>query len=223
MAEDLQEAMVSPDLFQGIYEQVLGIPTAGRSRYSNWLADRWQDAVQQWAIATSPELRRDFDRVNMQAGLEGQTEGRLMDGVRYAQDLSFRDWLNQVKGTTAMFGPSSQFRGGTDSITDIAERTPAARLNELMAGIQEKKGDVAAGLFNYATRRNLQNRFGQMAGAGMFRQAMSPEALRQYQVEQAQLQDRFQMDRALPGYGTVIEPDTFLQSRIANLRSRYGF
>ena len=34
-------------MFQNIYEQVLGIPTAGRDLYSSWLANRWQDAASQ--------------------------------------------------------------------------------------------------------------------------------------------------------------------------------
>ena len=219
MAEELREEQISPDLFQGIYEQVLGIPTAGRGQYSRWLGGRWRDAVQQWALATTPELRKDYD-INEQVPEEiGQTLGRFGDPT----NLSFRDWLNQVKGTQAMFGSAAQFGGGPKSIQERIGGADPERLRALVEAIGEDKGDVAAGLFGYATRRNLQNRFGRLAGGGMFRRAMSEPAQRQYQVQQAMAQDRFQMDPDLPEYGTVIEPDTFLQSRLANLRARYGF
>ena len=212
MAEELREEQISPDLFQGIYEQVLGIPTAGRGQYSRWLGNRWQDAVQQWALATTPELRQDYN-VNEQIPGEGTTLGRFGDPT----NLSFRDWLNQVKGTEAMFGSTARFGGGPGSIQARIGAFDPERLRALVTSIGEDKGSVAAGLFDYATRRNLQNRFGRLAGAGMFRRAMSPEAQRQYQVEQAMAQDRFD------DFGQVIEPDTFLQSRLANLRARYGF
>ena len=209
----LREEQISPDLFQGIYEQVLGIPTAGRGQYSSWLADRWRDSVQQWALATTPELRQGYN-INAAIPLEsGTTTGRFGDRI----DLSFRDWLNQVKGTSAMFGAADQFLGGAGSIQDRMETADPERLRALIDSIGESKGDVASGLFGYATRRNLQNRFGRLGGAGMFRRATSPEALRQYQVQQAMGQDRFD------DLGQVIEPDTFLQSRLENLRTRYGF
>ena len=211
--QPLREEQISPDLFQGIYEQVLGIPTAGRGQYSRWLGNRWQDAVQQWALATTPELRQDYN-VNDQIPSEaGTTLGRFGDPT----SLSFRDWLNQVKGTEAMFGSTARFGGGPGSIQDRIGEFDPERLSALVEDIGTTKGSVAAGLFDYATRRNLQNRFGRLAGAGMFRRAMSEPAQRQYQVQQAMAQDRFDDS------GQVIEPDTFLQSRLANLRARYGF
>jgi len=205
-AQQARPEIVDPALFRGIYEQTLGIPTSGRDVYSGWLANRWQDAVNQWALATTPEFATE-QQADVGQGYRGDST-----------DLSFRDWLKTVMGTPAMFGVTGG-AGARPTMADIVGNIQAmdpGRLREYTGegGILAEKG--ARGAFDYAALRDLQSRFGRLGGSGIFRQAFSAPAERAAILAEAQ--PRFdEAGRITPA------PDTFLQQRIANLRGRYGF
>lgn len=196
-------------MFQNIYEQVLGIPTAGRDLYSSWLANRWQDAASQWGLATTPEL----SFRNEQGELSG--EGRFGDPI----DIGFREWLESVKGTPEMFGASPDVGGGAlmNRIGLIAKQTGGAdRLREIGDRLSQRG---AGGALDYALRRNLESRFGRLGGRALYSQESSPEAQRAFRLEERQGENRFD-----PASGDLIPfADTFLTRRLANLRKRYGF
>ncbi len=191
-----------PSLFQGIFEQVLGIPERGRDIYSGWLADKWQDAVNAWALATAPELA------------DPLTEGGVTTQGWSGQplDLSFEDWLNKVKGTAAMFGDPGK---SANLLTRIQALDPTISRDLIDAGgTLGLKG--ASGALNWALQRDLQNRFGRLGGLGMYRQQVNQPAMRAYQLNEAR--------RALTPEGMAPDQsETFLQRRIQALRDQFGF
>ena len=194
-------------MFQNIYEQVLGLPTAGRDLYSSWLANRWQDAVSQWGLATTPEFAfsNDPDR------------GRFGDPI----NIGFREWLESVKGTPEMFGAVGDVGAGNlmnriSLIANAAGGRGADRLREIGDRLSQRG---AGGALDYVLRRNLENRFGRLGGRALYEQETSPEAQRAFALEERQGQNRFD-----PATGELIPfADTFLTRRLANLRKRYGF
>ena len=202
MANGDQFTIQDPALFQGIYERALGIPERGRDIYSGWLANRWQDSVNQWALATTPALA--------DAGPGGVLPETGYTGR--AADLSFGDWLEKVKGTAAMFGDPA---GSSDLLTRVQALAPG-RARELVGEGGELNLKGATGALNYALQSDLQNRFGRLGGRGIFRSAINPAAARQYELDEAR--------RQLTGEGMVPAPnETFLSQRIQALRNQYGF
>ena len=205
MANGDQFTFQDPDLFQGIYERSLGIPERGRDIYSGWLANRWQDAVNQWALATTTALSDEVGGPGSGVLPETGYTGR-------AADLSFGDWLEKVKGTAAMFGDPA---GSADLLTRVKRLDPT-RARELVGEGGELTLKGATGALNYALQSDLQNRFGRLGGRGMFRSAINPAAARQYELDEAR--------RQLTEEGMVPTPnETFLQQRIQALRNQYGF
>ena len=202
MANGDQFTIQDPALFQGIYERALGIPERGRDIYSGWLANRWQDSVNQWALATTPALSDvGAGGVLPETGYTGR-----------ASDLSFGDWLEKVKGTAAMFGDPA---GSSDLLTRVQALAPG-RARELVGEGGELNLKGATGALNYALQSDLQNRFGRLGGRGIFRSAINPAAARQYELDEAR--------RQLTGEGMVPAPnETFLSQRIQALRNQYGF
>ena len=202
MANGDQFTIQDPALFQGIYERALGIPERGRDIYSGWLANRWQDSVNQWALATTPALSDvGAGGVLPETGYTGR-----------ASDLSFGDWLEKVKGTAAMFGDPA---GSSDLLTRVQALAPG-RARELVGEGGELNLKGATGALNNALQTHLQNRFGRLGGRGIFRSAINPAAARQYELDEAR--------RQLTGEGMVPAPnETFLSQRIQALRNQYGF
>lgn len=205
MANGDQFTIQDPALFQGIYERALGIPERGRDIYSGWLANRWQDAVNQWALATTTALSDEVGGPGSGVLPETGYTGR-------AADLSFGDWLEKVKGTAAMFGDP----GGSADLLTRVKRLDPTRARELVGEGGELTLKGATGALNYALQSDLQNRFGRLGGRGMFRSAINPAAARQYELDEAR--------RQLTEEGMVPTPnETFLQQRIQALRNQYGF
>lgn len=50
---DISEYLSDPELMQALYEKLMGIPTAGRSRYQSWLANQWQVPASEYALLSA--------------------------------------------------------------------------------------------------------------------------------------------------------------------------
>jgi len=66
---DVNEYLNQPSYFQALYEKAMGLPTAGRSSYQNWLADQWQMPASEYALrgaglmgtsTTTPQTFQDY-------------------------------------------------------------------------------------------------------------------------------------------------------------------
>ncbi len=241
--ERAQQATEDDGSFEAIYNNVMNIPSAGRDVYTNWLANKWREAASNWALSSSDQLNRKavIDpatglqvRVKNEAG-EMVPEWALGDKV----GESFEEYMTRLKDSTELFGGSSQgndrmpvgYRGYGNGMTDPIGTAidPAGRINanfrlnqltgmggDEQRGVLESLGRLLSGsgitgsqVANEAFLNASENRFGRRGAAAVSDRLFNRNEGLEY-------------DRArLAGeYG---QNDSFLNTRLSQLRQRYGF
>lgn len=153
------DVAVDTGQFQALFEKILGIPAAGRSIYDRWLASRWQEAVANWAIQTSPTIG---------VGEPGGTA------------TEFEEFLNLGRGDPErLFGGGQEALAGISRLGGVEQRSLIERLGTKVAGAGISGRDVTEQAFLDA----MQGRFGRRGGLAITGQALSPERFRRFQLD----------------------------------------
>jgi hypothetical protein len=191
--------------FQAIYERVMGIPEAGRNLYNNWLASRWKEAAANWALETSADLNITMDADGNPVGV-GANVGE-----------SFEDYMNRLKDSEELFGAVGD-GGGTvgggvqGRLNQIkgyggqAQNTIIDNLSDMLSNAGLSGTDAV----NEAFLNAMQGRFGRRGGAAITNSALSPARYRAFAI-------------APDGALDPTNNESFLNQRLAALRTKYGF
>jgi hypothetical protein len=195
--------------FQALYEKAMGLPTAGRNLYQSWLGGRWKEAARNWALSSDPSLN-----VVMPEGGDASTAtaGEFVNE-------EFEDYLARIRASedpNAMFGgqglaggrTSAQFRlNQLQGMEGVEQRALIESLSDRLAGT----GVTGRGVINEAFLNAMQARFGRRGGRTITSGSVgSPELARQFEISPT---------GALDPTGD----ESFLNQRLADLRTRYGF
>tara|TARA_R110000751_G_scaffold136473_1_gene239482 strand:+ start:219 stop:920 length:702 start_codon:yes stop_codon:yes gene_type:complete len=219
---DAKKALID---FQGLYEKILNIPTSGRNQYQDWLAGRWREAAANWGFNTSGDLNRTARMneagthqlvtptmvYNAETGEEEEKYERQWDTDPAVTGEGFSDYLFRLKNSRDLFGGTTGTGGA---------RTTGNRFNQIsgMGGedqrsvldrIAAKTGLSNEELNKEAFLNSQEGRFGYSGSRVMANEMFNPAERRQFSNAQ-------------------LEPDadpnaSFLNTRLAALRSRYGF
>lgn len=208
--------------FQALYEKVLNIPQAGRNLYQQWLADRWKEAAINWGMSQNPDLNRTavMDPATGEQLMVKNEAGEMVPEWALGENVGeeFEAYLNRLKGTNQIFGdnvlaPSGQ--GGANT------RVRVNRLNQLNSMLGNDQRDVLDSLTgvtgfsandftNEAFLNQAQDRFGRRGAMVQAQRLNSPEAARAFSISPA-------------GQLDITGNASFLNQRLEDLRSRYGF
>lgn len=242
-AERSAQATEDTGSFEAIFNNVMNIPSAGRDVYTNWLANRWREAASNWALSSSDQLNRKAV-IDPATGVQVVVENAAGEKVPQWElgdkvGESFEEYMTRLKDSTELFGGSSQGNdrmpagyhgygnGRVDPIgtaIDPAGRINANfRLNQLASmggdaqrGVLESLGRLLSGsgitgqqVANEAFLNASENRFGRRGAVAVSDRLFNRNEALEY-------------DRArLAGeYG---QNDSFLNTRLSQLRQRYGF
>ncbi len=145
--------------FQALFEKILNIPSAGRSIYDKWLAGRWQEAVANWALQTSPGVG-----VGAPGGTAEEFEGFV---------------TRNVGNLPQLFGGGQQALSNISGLGGVEQRALIERLGTRVAGSGISGRDVV----NEAFLDAMQGRFGRRGGLAIAGQSLSPERFRRFQLD----------------------------------------
>mgnify|MGYP003658932147 FL=1 len=208
--------------FQALYEKVLNIPQAGRNLYQQWLADRWKEAALNWGMSQSPDLNRTavMDAATGEQLMVKNEAGEMVPEYTLGENVGeeFEAYLNRLKGTKQIFGDNVVVPGAEGGSNT---RVGVNRLNQLnsMQGMQQREvldaltgvtGFGAGDFTNEAFLNQAQDRFGRRGAMVQAQRLNSPEAARAFSISPTG-----QLDPT----GNA----SFLNQRLTDLRSRYGF
>jgi hypothetical protein len=154
---------------QGMFESAYDIPIAGRSPYQSWLAEQWQTPASQYALGQAMAIKE------VAEGGLWPTAG-IGGGMAPVQGRTFEEYLQARKAAAPTRG---QQRLGT---LDPAYATAFAGL-----GPQAQR-KIGAILPQYVTQTaeasGFQSQYAPMLAEGLYRQATSQPARRQYLLSQ---------------------------------------
>lgn len=162
--ESLQDYLNDPAFYEAQYAAHLGIPTAGRSRYQQWLADQWRVPFTEY-------------------GLLGQgLLGGLGKATETFRDVSFTDYLSGREG------PMSRFQGGGDFLELLTGMAPEEQIAilDLLAG--EGQGGQSA-FAQTVFQGGLEGQFPQFIAQGMAGQAFGQPSIGAYEISPGALRE----------------------------------
>ena len=136
---NVRDYLGDPYFWQGLFEKEMGIPTAGRGTFANWLANQWQAPAAEYALQA--------------AGLGGAPSTQ-----------TFNEWLASRQGQPTRMG-GSQLRALTaltpTAQTSMLENLPSYVPQEAFyGGLREKyPAWLASGLLQQAFAPKVQRQF----------------------------------------------------------------
>jgi hypothetical protein len=158
MTTDRAAFRADPTFFQNIFEDVYGIPTAGRSPYQTWLANQWRTPAAGYALS--------------QAGVQG--------GLPAVQGRTFEEYL-QARRTPTATAPSGipiGLGGGyLQSLTAMEPQAQRALLETLPDYVQTQ-----------ALLGGFQSQYPRFMAGPMTAQAIAPELGRQFEISPAAIE-----------------------------------
>ena len=145
-----------PDLWQAQFDKQYGIPTAGRSRYQNWLANQWQVPASEYALS----------------------QGFAQEGVgdyELSTD-SFSDWL--AKRSLSAVDSTVTDMAAVEATDDREAATGAERQRRILESLPNYVGSTA---FYSRARDQMPSWLAQ----SMTGRAFSPEQRRAWDITDA--------------------------------------